>query len=224
MTRNYKTDIKEENATIIDIYNEQIDYLTTKDLDFLEVFDEFIGDIEIKYNPLKNPEIRNQIDVYDIINNTDEVYYTIGSYGNLLKRFNLDFYDVLFEISNLINYAKLDKKIIEKIFEDSLNVETLEDLHNKIRYYELDALRVLDSKLTYNKTNNYIEGRRLIADLLTEYKKEYEYIETLSETITNTVLEISDEYITDQIQRKIIEYNRYNVPYKIKKLYEYAEY
>jgi len=223
MTRNYKTDIIEENATIIDIYNEQIDYLTTKDLDFLEVFDEFIGDIKINYNPLKNPEVRNQIDVYDIINNTDEVYYIIVSYGNLLKRFNLDFYDVLFEISNLINYAKLNKKIIEKIFEDSLNVETLEDLHDKIRYYELDALRVLDSKLTYNKTNNYIEGRRLIADLLTEYKKEYEYIETLSETITNNVILIADNYITNQIQQKITEYNLYNVPTKIKSLYEYAD-
>lgn len=218
MTRNYKTDIIEENATIIDIYNEQIDYLTTKDLDFLEVFEEFIGDIEIKYD-IK--EYYDEVSTYDNIEGGDGVFYEVSSYETLIKQFNIDIFNVVFEIN--IDYYALDKKIIGVIFEE-LNIKTLEDFHSVIRYYELDSYRILSDKLLYNKDNNTIEATDLIKELLQEFKKEYAYLEILHEQTTQEVFNKVSEYLTDQLQRKITAYNRYNVPTKIKSLYEYTDY
>lgn len=218
MTRNYKTDIIEENATIIDIYNEQIDSLTTKDLDFLEVFEEFIGDIEIKYD-IK--EYYDEVSTYDNIEGGDGVFYEVSSYETLIKQFNIDIFNVVFEIN--IDYYALDKKIIGVIFEE-LNIKTLEDFHSVIRYYELDSYRILSDKLLYNKDNNTIEATDLIKELLQEFKKEYAYLEILHEQTTQEVFNKVSEYLTDQLQRKITAYNRYNVPTKIKSLYEYTDY
>lgn len=218
MTRNYKTDIIEENATIIDIYNEQIDYLTTKDLDFLEVFEEFIGDIEIKYD-IK--EYYDEVSTYDNIEGGDGVFYEVSNYETLIKQFNIDIFNVVFEIN--IDYYALDKKIIGVIFEE-LNIKTLEDFHSVIRYYELDSYRILSDKLLYNKDNNTIEATDLIKELLQEFKKGYAYQEILSEETTEEVTNKVSEYLTDQLQRKITAYNRYNVPTKIKSLYEYTDY
>lgn len=207
----------------IDLYNKQKEYLVDKDLDILNEFDLYIGNTPIKYD---KKDFYSKICTYSNLEQCNEVYYTVDLFKDLIKIFNIenaDIWSIVFDIERRINYYELDKKIINEIFNE-LNITDLESLHRTINYYELDAPFILSDKLIYNVSDNYIEGKDLINNLIDEYKKEYAYLEILSENINEEVSDITTEYLTEKLKQQISKYNKFNVKCNIKALYRYQEY
>lgn len=207
----------EVNELLINLYNEQKDYLTNGTMEFLIEFDYIIGDIPIDYKK-DNTTITNKVDSFITVYQSEDVLYEVLMYKKLLNIFNLDAYEIDYNIE--LNYLKIDQRILNGIFND-LNIETLEDLHHAINYHELDSTRILSDGLLYNKVKNNIIGTDLIAKVIDEYKELFSYKELEYEVITEEITETVTNEITEQITQRINQYNRYNVKCNIKALYEY---